>query len=50
VLYPQLVSLRDDEAGFGNDPALFSDRCLADEIVRFAEELALSRLGGRIAR
>ncbi len=41
VLYPQLVSMNEDEAGFGADPALFRDRCLADEIVRFAEDQAL---------
>lgn len=46
AVYPQLVSMRDDEAGFGADPALFLDRCLGDEIVRFAESRALSRLGG----
>lgn len=47
VLYPQLASLRDDDAGFGDDPALFVDRCLADEVVRFAERYALSRLRAR---
>ncbi|HSP99561.1 MAG TPA: beta-N-acetylglucosaminidase domain-containing protein [Candidatus Dormibacteraeota bacterium] len=46
VLYPQLVSMRDDEAAFGTDPALFVDRCLADEVVRFAEEVALRELAG----
>jgi hyaluronoglucosaminidase len=45
VLYPQLASLRDDEASFGADPALFVDRCLADEVVRFAEEVAMRQLG-----
>lgn len=44
VLYPQLRSLRDDEAAFGADPALFVDRCLADEVVRLAEEMALRAL------
>lgn len=44
VLYPQLRSMRDDEAAFGADPALFVDRCLADEMVRFAEEVALREL------
>lgn len=47
VLYPQLASLRDDSAGFGDDPALFVDRCLADDLVRFAEGYALSRLRAR---
>ncbi|MEO8601371.1 MAG: protein O-GlcNAcase [bacterium] len=45
VLYPQLGSMRDDGAAFGPDPCLFLDRCLADELVCFAEELALARLG-----
>jgi hyaluronoglucosaminidase len=49
VMYPQLASLREDEARFGDDPALFTDRCLADEVVRFAERFALARFGGRIA-
>jgi len=44
ILYPQLASLRDDEAGFGDDPALFEDRCLADEVVAFATRFALARL------
>lgn len=44
VLYPQLGSMRDDGAAFGDDPCLFVDRCLADEVVRFAESLALQRL------
>jgi hyaluronoglucosaminidase len=45
ALYPQLASLRDGEAGFAADPALFLDRCLADEVVRFAEERAREILG-----
>jgi hyaluronoglucosaminidase len=45
ALYPQLASLRDGEAGFAADPALFLDRCLADEVVRFAEERARAVLG-----
>jgi hyaluronoglucosaminidase len=45
VLYPQLASLRDGEARFAADPALFLDRCLADEMVRFAEERARAVLG-----
>lgn len=47
VLYPQLRSLRDDDAGFGADPALFLDRCLADEVVRLAEEVALDGLAAQ---
>lgn len=46
VLYPQLGSMRDDGAAFGDDQALFLDRCLADELVRLAEQLALARLSG----
>jgi hyaluronoglucosaminidase len=45
ALYPQLASLRDGEAGFAADPALFLDRCLADEVVRLAEERARAVLG-----
>jgi hypothetical protein len=44
VLYPQLGSMRDDGASFGADPCLFVDRCLADEVVRYAERVALERL------
>jgi hyaluronoglucosaminidase len=47
VLYPQLGSMRDDGAAFGDDPCLYVDRCLSDDLVRFAEQLALQRLGGR---
>ncbi len=49
VLYPQLRSLRDDAAAFGSDQALFVNRCLADEVVALAEELALTRLGARVS-
>jgi hypothetical protein len=48
VLYPQLGSMRDDAAAFGDDQALFLDRCLADELVELAEQLALARLSGRV--
>jgi hyaluronoglucosaminidase len=41
VLYPQLVSLRDDGARLGGDPALFRDQNLVDEILEFVEELGL---------
>ena len=47
VLYPQLRSLRDDGAAFGEDQALFVDRCLADEMVGLAEEVALAGLRDR---
>jgi len=49
VLYPQLACLRDDEAAFGPDPALFIDLSLSDEIVRFAEQQAARELGARRA-
>lgn len=49
-VYPQLESLEDEGARFGDDPVLFVDQCLADEVVRFAEERALARLGGRAVR
>lgn len=48
-VYPQLESLEDHGARFSNDPVLFVDQCLSDEIVRFAEAAATSRLGGRVA-
>lgn len=44
VLYPQLSSMRDDAMGIGADPALFVGRCLSDELVALAEEVALARL------
>jgi hyaluronoglucosaminidase len=44
VVYPQLVSMRDDGAGFGSDPALFKDCNLADEMVSFAESFGLEKL------
>jgi hypothetical protein len=51
VLYPQLTSMFDDAMGLGADPALVRGRCLADEFVALAEELALERLGpGRSRR
>jgi hyaluronoglucosaminidase len=46
VLYPQLEGLSRGDAHFARDPALFRERCLADEIVAFAEEAALAALGG----
>jgi hyaluronoglucosaminidase len=46
VLYPQLVSMRDDEMGFGADPSLMRSRCLADDIVDFVADLALWMLSG----
>ncbi len=44
VLYPQLSSMFEDAMGLGSDPALIRGRCLADEFVALAEELALERL------
>jgi hypothetical protein len=46
-MYPQLASLRDDEFGFGSDPWLFRDRCLADELCAWAEDVARDVLGVR---
>jgi hyaluronoglucosaminidase len=46
VLYPQLEGLSRGDAHFARDPALFRERCLADEIVACAEETALAALGG----
>jgi hypothetical protein len=52
VLYPQLAAMRDDQAGFGDDPSLFVGHCLADEVITFAERVATAGLGGahRLAR
>jgi hyaluronoglucosaminidase len=44
VLYPQLVSMRNDGAGLGADPALHRDRCLADEVVAAVERWGLARI------
>jgi hypothetical protein len=44
VFYPQFTSLQDDAMGFGRDPALITDRCLADELVRLVEARASSLL------
>jgi hypothetical protein len=44
VLYPQFSSMEDDAMGFGADPALFTDRCLSDELVRLVEARAALRL------
>jgi len=44
ALYPQLVSMREEEAGFGADPVLQLDRCPTDRLVRLAETSALRRL------
>jgi hypothetical protein len=45
VLCPQLDDLRDDTMALArSDPTLLRDRCLADEIVSFAERIALDDL------
>jgi len=45
VLYPQLVSMRDEAMGFGADPVLYTGACLGDELVALAERIALERYG-----
>jgi hyaluronoglucosaminidase len=47
VLYPQLVSMRDDEMALTRDPTLVTDRCLADDFVTLAERFALARVTRR---
>jgi hyaluronoglucosaminidase len=49
VLYPQLASLESGAARFAEDPSLYLDRCLADELVRLAERRAAEELGLVIA-
>ncbi|MEN8161050.1 MAG: beta-N-acetylglucosaminidase domain-containing protein, partial [Myxococcota bacterium] len=49
VLYPQLRGLWQGEARFADDPALYRDRCLADEMVRAAEAEAERVLGAKPA-
>jgi len=46
LLYPQLVSMRDDQMAFGRDPWLLRGRCLADDLVALADTQAEARLGG----
>jgi hyaluronoglucosaminidase len=46
VLYPQLVSMQSGSMRLGDDPALVRGRCLADEWVAFAEEVALRAASG----
>jgi hyaluronoglucosaminidase len=45
MLYPQLVSMRDDAMGFGRDPWLLRGRNLADDFVALADAQARERLG-----
>jgi hypothetical protein len=47
VLYPQLEGLSGGAARFGQDPALYRDRCLADDMVQAAEREAERTLGAR---
>jgi hyaluronoglucosaminidase len=47
VLYPQFSSMHDDAMGFGADPSLVTDRCLADEWIRFVEARASDLLAAR---
>lgn len=44
LLYPQLVSMRDETMGFGADPWLLRGRCLADDFVALADAQAQARL------
>ncbi len=44
VYYPQIVSMGDDTMALGEDPAVFRDRCLADQFVELFEEVATERL------
>ncbi len=48
VLYPQLRGLWHGEARFADDPALYRDRSLADEMVRAAEAEAERTLGATV--
>lgn len=45
VLYPQFTSMADDAMRFGGDPALVTERCLSDELVRLVEARAARALG-----
>jgi hyaluronoglucosaminidase len=47
LLYPQLVSMRDEAMRFGRDPWLLRGRCLADDFVALADAQARERLGRR---
>lgn len=49
ILYPQLADLTEAGARFGDDPALFTDRCLGDVLVELATDVAAERLGARRA-
>jgi hyaluronoglucosaminidase len=44
IFYPQFVRRKDQNLGFGSDPPLYRDRCLADEFVTLAERIGLSTL------
>lgn len=47
VLYPQLVSMRDDVMALSADPTLITNRCLADDLVALAERFALQNASVR---
>ncbi len=47
ALYPQFDSMRDDAMRFGPDPALFQNRCLADDFIALVETVARRDLGIR---
>lgn len=44
LLYPQLVSMRDESMGFGADPWLLRGCCLAEDLVALADAEAQARL------
>ncbi len=44
VLYPQLTSMYEDEMELSVEPTLIRDRCLADEILEFVEDLSMFAL------
>ena len=45
AFYPIFESLDEDDTRFASEAGLFIDRCLGDELIRLAEELAGERLG-----
>ena len=49
AFYPQMISHRERGAGFGEDPALYTDRNLADAVVSFASDTCLRLSGARRA-
>ena len=49
AFYPKLEALADDGVRFAAEPVFWRDRCLADDVVRAAEDHMLAVLGGRRA-